>query len=255
MSLVLPDPRWERPELLYPAIQPTCPVTIDWSDPITEGLKAYILLGNGVHDLVSGHYATVESVTDRGTLYDSIDAQGRCLLSDISSNPRIFYHRLMTLLNDSAGTLLCVGRLFSHSTVTETQYPFTARESTSGGNGRMYWGVAGFSGNNGKISYSLEDYTATDTGVSFELNKDLAFGLSWDGSTEYCAYDGQYIHSRAGGNLTTHPAAFSMVGLVNSSGNYGWDGVQYAYALWDRHLSEAENFKFNVAPRHFLIPS
>jgi hypothetical protein len=255
MSIVLPDPRLEMPELYHPCRQPVGSVQIDWDDPITRGLKSYLMLGNGVHDLVSNHHASVESLIDRGTIYDTISTQGRCMYSVVSSDPKLFYHRLMDKLNDSAGTLLVYGRVFSHTTAVDTQYPFSARENTSGGNGRIYFGVAGFSGTTGRISYSIEDYSATDTGVSFEIDKDVAFGVSWDGSTEYCAYDGQYIHSRSGGVFTTHPGAFSLVGLVNAAGNFGWDGVQYACVLWDRHLSDAELLKFNLAPRHFLIPA
>ena len=39
MALIIPDPKWEAPELLYPGRKPTAPVEIDWSHPLARGLK------------------------------------------------------------------------------------------------------------------------------------------------------------------------------------------------------------------------
>jgi hypothetical protein len=53
-TLLFPNDRLSMPELLIPGRKPTGPVTIDWDNPLSKGLKRFYLLGpTFIGDLVS----------------------------------------------------------------------------------------------------------------------------------------------------------------------------------------------------------
>lgn len=59
MTYVIPDPRFEMPELFEPGRKPVGPVVIDWSHPLAKKLETFLYFRDGnVVDLVSGRVAT-----------------------------------------------------------------------------------------------------------------------------------------------------------------------------------------------------
>ena len=70
MSVVIPDPRWEMPELLTPDRKPVGNVVIDWDNSLTRGLKSFVVHMNNtshVYDLVTEkiYEGTADSVDVR----------------------------------------------------------------------------------------------------------------------------------------------------------------------------------------------
>lgn len=74
-DIILPDSRWEQPELLYPNRKPVGNVKIDWENPLTRGLELCVVARRGVNfDLVAG-----KKVTAVAGAYDIHYPHGLCL--------------------------------------------------------------------------------------------------------------------------------------------------------------------------------
>ena len=125
MAVVIPDPRWEMPELLTPGRKPTGNVVIDWSNPLSRGLKRYWLL-NGFSELIHGtklidQNGDVEFLVYDGSMSPYLDskksllgsvtpiagAEPRTLLGEINhslSNDGTIFHINVKIDSTDAGT-------------------------------------------------------------------------------------------------------------------------------------------------------
>jgi len=78
-DLILPNPKYERPELLHAGRKPTGPVVIDWENPLTVGMtRAYLFDDVGhLFDHVSGKCATqVDGSRAKPHIFVRIDERG-----------------------------------------------------------------------------------------------------------------------------------------------------------------------------------
>jgi hypothetical protein len=246
MSIVLPDPRFEMPELLLPGRKPTGPVEIDWTNPITHGLTDYTLLGanyrrpwdyavkrfrtpgiQGTHSVVQGGVQLDQSV-------------------DLSS----FY-----------------GLGFGFGTFgTNSQYTVAIMITRNSGTSDFLWARYEDGGNTNQkqLVYSGAGFRSrqdTTTGASIidfgdaSTAQCLIVTIDTDNGYHRCYQDGVLAGELAvTGTPDNTDGQFYIGSRYSLTNNNTTETIIQGLIGWDRALTVAEACEASADPYHLLIP-
>lgn len=246
MPIWLPDPRLQEPRLLIPGLKPLGPVVIDWSNPITDGLKFFMIDWQPPYrDLVSGQVPT----TIGGTPEAAIESADGNPCIEFAAEEDLYYSNVRHDIGLGECTLFNIHR--KSSSVLNYQIVLALGSSSA------YLGLYA-------LWTSSNQIYGTDTTVSggrnwsdFSSSENLnAFGVSFAGS-------GGAMDAYLNGIKST----VNNSGMTWSDGDRGvyvnegqpFDrpmiGKNFCSAIWNRQLSEAEHVKMAHDPYHFLVPA
>lgn len=243
MALWLPDPRLERPEMLFPGRKPTGPVEITWINTITRGLKtALVLQDNSYRSLIRdpiypngwGLYSGATRVRD-GV---ECAADNACLRSVDAPDIRIVRER---------GTSLMQYRYSAAAAEPQYMYFFYNYQYIRGS---FYLGGTENSGTwhlNGTANGgSLPDIPAGQVNEEYVI----AYDWDWGISKAFSGWvNGESITDTAG---SVPSADYYCVGGRDDSTARFSNGVVKTFFQWDRNLTSAEHKSMALNPYQFL---
>jgi hypothetical protein len=130
--MIIPDARFEMPELLVPGAHPLGSVKVDWSHPLATGLTVCIVFQQGrLVDLVSGQVLSSSGgiVWDKGIpLFDEVDDYFALSNVVLNNNFSVLTHPNFT---DNAGSFLQYFLSFG-TVATANSFNAYSVESSSG---------------------------------------------------------------------------------------------------------------------------
>lgn len=253
MTLIIPDPRWEEPNLLIPGRKPVGPVTIDWSHPLAQGLTVCILFQSPEpRNLVDG-----AALTKSGGAYFTPDGQYFDEVDDYYTLPNVTItdkHSLLTHPNFTDNTGSFFQYFINWGTVnTDTTINVYLIESSAGTNPDALIYNNGTGGNSTfkAASYwsGLDDLPVAAT-VS-PTNSPAVIRL-WVGDIEK-------TNSSSGINTWTVTSATRTLYIgarndLNADRLFGGT-LRYLYIYGARVLSPVEVVSLQRDPYQFLIPA
>lgn len=251
MTLIIPDPRWEEPNLLIPGRKPVGPVTIDWSHPLANGLTVCILFQSPEpRNLVDGAALTKSGgayFTPDGQYFDEVDDYYTLSNVKISGT-----HTLITHPNFADNTGSFFQYLFSWGTVAtpDTINIYLAESSYGPEPHEFYY-------NTGASSANIDNYWPTMSnlplGVTHLAGRFPASTKMWVDGVEKTLLNG--------GNPWSSPTATATRTLYIGGRNdlnvdrFFGGTLRYLYIYGARLLSPVEVVSLQRDPYQFLIPA
>jgi len=240
-------PKQYHPDFSNPRVKPKGQVEIDWSNPVTRGLKRY-WLGNNLVDLVAGSHLSpagsglAEVVVDKGSKTFKFQTSGTTGgLVDFAITP----------INGSQNRTF-LGEIFH--TDSNNGYILNINP-TSGGSGSTgdRWAVRVDTSTGLRVEIQGSGYTsslAANTGAHF-------VGCKLNGTTlgDHTLYVDGSNESASGANSVSTNATYSA--RLGSRDNEGViDPVEFIKwgALWGRALSDREIESIRLNPYQVLKP-
>ena len=242
MSVTIPDPRFEAPELFDPGRKPVGNVVIDWSHPLARDLEVYIIFQNGIpHDLVGGSVLEIQvggggDAANITSLKDGVDFAGGGIQG--------YVHPKITFTNAQ-------------------KYTFSFRVELDGGtaegiafgefdtNGNFVWFNEG---NNltRRNSASANGQWTSETSFQIKTFYSMLCDNPSASSVERLYRNGVYSTSST---ATDTAMVFEAIGNGYINTAYGVDGRVYDYMIHSRALSDIEIYSLAVNPYQILIPA
>ena len=244
MSYVIPDPRWEEPNLLIPGKKPIGPVVVDWSHPITRALSVCLVPMGGICSNLAD--ASQQSVVTEGT----------------QSGPKIVFngsqYAVVPVDHIAAGTdrTLMFFSDFQEAGADAWAGVFTMPNNSGAGN---WFGCFQRTSSSSALTVyadnqtfnvgTFSDYPAGT--VKTAIYTDSTRRVSTYADTDTIADN---VAKGTGGRNAISPDPTLH---LNASRGGGARGVQdfYAAFVWARALRDAERFSMTRNPYQFLIPA
>ena len=243
-------PKLVHPDFAVPNRKPVGAVEIDWSNPLTKGLKICYVPASGLPI----NLAAIKPMASDSPLPLGINRNKQCLV--YSTDGSRVYNPVKTdvYLNHGDHTFLCEWR----SDVVSASYsPFVFSNTHSSNTGIVFniYGFNGISPNQmGSLKIIYSGVAAYPESADFEVNKDwLSIGFSGTANSDYdYVLDGQFIGNTTVGTLTASPTPIWLYGYGRSSiGMVGAAGYSY---YWERRLTEVECKAIADNPYQILKP-
>ena len=257
MTLIVDEVMLREPNLLVPRKKPVGPVKIDWSLPITNGLKTCAIATSvGAIDIVSGQIAT----NNTSGITKEIEAgKGIVLENAASTDYSTFTDKNMC--PQGTGGYTIIADIRKNGTNNDITYICGQRVTggtkswaiTAGGNERLRFRdhngsafVANYLivGKSGSIDDWVNDVFFT-IGIKFS-------GTGGDDISFY--HDGILSDTYTTANGSNFDNSLSFLGSYTGSGSCLSD-VNYVYIWQDRELTDAEHASIAADPYQFLIPA
>ncbi len=253
MALSIPDPRWEMPELLIPGRKPIGAVEIDWSHPLTAGLKNfYLIKDENDKNLLNGQSCTYFQGGD-GWTFGPSDGQwaGLCNAAGTDFN-YIETHDDTFAEGGNNYTYLVQGRFDNDSTANIDILPASFGEygariqiQHTGANGSPH-SVQHFHYNGAANSGSDVVLTGSESNTV-----QCIAALSKNGSMAVAANGTFFLEH----TTSAVPAAVpSNPDRMFDTWGYSMDGALFLVAKWNRGLSESEAREITRDPYQIIIP-
>jgi hypothetical protein len=251
--MIIPDARWEMPELLMPGKKPVGPVKIDWSHPLTRELRFCDIAGAG--DLVSGSAPSVDNTTKKGS------SDGLVLVCSTSQiNRQYDFDPLKTSSGDGLGNFTMVVRGNPFATTTSS-HAFVQKADDNGSPfnqvGLYFNTNASFGGTNASFAFIAYDGGTSAVASAGQIDSEFhTFAGHRVGTAMFIYRDGVAL-------ATASPAVRDIydgnrriaIGSNGSSGANAYLGdITFAMA-WDRALTDIEHASLAADPYQFLIPA
>lgn len=247
MSLIIPDSRFEAPELYIPGRKPQPPYEIDWDHPRTKGLALCVMWDNGGVDLVTGKRLTVSGAT-KGSDYWSFDGT-----DDYASIP----------LNLSGETVVTVATGFDWSSYANDDDFYC--EHTPDGNSNSAFNIDPNSSTgsfalavtyySGSPFYVLGAFARPSAGYHdyvFRMKRQQSsLGALVDGVEQSLSYS---VLNQSQVNGTSYVDSTLYFNSRGGSSLFGASKNKYFF-LWKRDLWGQEAKEINRNPYQFLIPA
>ena len=243
MPLIVPDPRWETMELLYPGRKPAGPVQIDWAHPMARGLRVCVIPQgkSALVDLVAGGLSEGTAPTNGGDLV--LDNTSKILV-----NIQPFQNDKFTLLwagtAEAAGSWDAWGGLVALPASAGATSCIAVQRNSSTADLWMYAGAASFP--------LITGIGGLATPSALVLTYDKAVNVSY-------AYE--YLNGVSLGSISgTHESKTSDLQLginVERALDVTNAGAQLfkCFFLWGRKLSAEEVKAVSENLYQFLIPA
>lgn len=257
-SFVIPNPRWEEPNLLIPGRKPVGPVQIDWSHPLARDIEACWVTpwGKQLRDL-KGKY-----ITTTGTNPATI--QRGNLFYVPSGTTGTEYDLRPSAAGDR--TLYIRGR----SNLTTTQICLSIRLGSGSFNqvslGYNYWttGAVNTTITGGFSAFATRDpdphsYSYTAAGIVAAGEWFTLVGVFKSGEALKIYVNGKKLSVTS--SLTFDvgdgwsAAQHTEIGGAADGGSTGWNGDIATAGIFTRALSDAEATSLSANPYQFLIPA
>jgi hypothetical protein len=246
-DLIIPDPRWEMPELLYPRRQPVGELAVDYSNPITKDINAAYVFNKlspgttGIHkgiipnDLFGGFYpingaswtpAGSVSTTDNDAL-----ASVNTTIAGTDMEPStmlMVYRRVVPVA--SFGYMMYLENFLRYSI-----YPTSTGE----------WQLNGAS-----VTPTISDPSYT---VSNSQMKCAVFSRL-NSTTVSLVVEDQYAVGGTGSGALAASNTFHLNGRDDSGSRYSGCEIQ-SFFFWKRVLTKEEMLAVSRDPYQFLIPA
>ena len=256
MSYVIPDPRFEMPELLIPGRKPKGKVTVDQSHPLGRKMTGCWLFNHTYKDVVSGK--TMSTSPCSGT-YNApafaFDEGDPCVHIDATAD-RLLYPsaRLIPSLDFTIAVIASPKEKDGNSGLVHID------GANSISYFRCYWG------SDGLMDIFLGGRSSTNQGTDVTtLNKQLISfsSIYGNGNQQYVFQNGTKLidsTNTAGPDLTNSAHYLHIGTLTVDSSACGsvfnqTDCYYHAVMIWDRAFTEAEHRELYKNPYQFLIPA
>lgn len=253
--MIIPDSRWEMPELLMSGKKPTGPVKIDWTNPLAPDRYCY-LLGS---KKVPVNYSKAE---DSPRVYTAI--AGTLTQAIAGGNQSDFISADWGTGIDVAGYELPPIGSMPSGFVFSRCWPTNATDAANGfifGHGawpegaRLYFTIK-----SGQLSYRLgtSGYgTSTFSGIANNAMVDL--GITWANGTVRCYIDGAFDSSTSYSGTPGSSDDDTSIGFY-MDGNSSVPALAYAgfidnVFVGSRKLSDADMKSLSANPYQFLRPA
>ena len=248
MAYIIPDPRWEMPELLTPGRKPVGNVVIDWGHPLARGLKHYFLISavGATFDLVTG-VQLVKSNASKTVTNDIwkgekvIYTGGGSVTLDIGVEAQLDitgFSRITMFCRCKRTTTQPFGRLMSIHYSGSDDFRIYNRTDT------------------GKINYALDDGTPSNiVGNDYDTTM-KSYALSHDGTTTRAYESGEEVGSASESvNFSSADGTLTLGEASKILSNSALSCRFSVAAVYDRDLSQREQIEVDRNPYQFLIPA
>lgn len=260
MALVIPDPRWETSELLYPGRKPVGNVVIDWSHPLTKGLVRYYLPSSATITSRSGDGQLWDYAKDKYSQYitantSTMPLQVATPIGLATSSPTASYAAKVDNIKEvtTDGTLAC---LFT-PVITQGSNSIVFAHVDFGAGHRFYMGMNSMSVYIIRLGNGVTEFPAFGDAGDLVVDTPVMLSQSFSSvlADTFSYKDGIHFHTfTRDSNDPFSDASASMFGYGTSS-KFSARGTHHVAALWDRQLSHSENASFAANPYQFLIPA
>ena len=240
-------PKSLHPDFATPGKKPIGPVEIDWSNPLSKGLKFVVLFRDGVaREAISGVFPGVTGdpeikVLNRGwgATFDGNDVFSYSAISGITSP-------LSEAFDLASGFTYGFCLAFTTTGNTVIAEKGTGRQGPQTLSGRVHWKSAGSSGNASNSSIVNDGIPHNFTLSAKTVGANVRHIICLDGSLDI---DEEKIYSAD--PVTSDPF---VIGARNG-GAFGFPGDLYYWFVWDRELSVAEGISHTANPYQILKPA
>jgi len=268
--MYLPDPKIEQPNLLEPGRKPSGSLMVDWSHPITKGLKSAVLTpftGGHTNDLVLGQWRKIDGGTSSGTL--GATSGLRPVRGEVEIGTNLWFKNDSNKCSSGAfPRTILADQIYTDDGASENQYLFSSGASATGNCFRIRLDR----GNSYQLRLEVVGgFKVFNTGSLVGTRHMIGVVLPSEGNnaTDCIGYvDGEEYSaaalqaSRVLNTTSTNLAIFvsdpeetsnspstSGYGSASKPGKLNW--VYY----WERALSHAEIKSIYRDPYQFLMPA
>jgi hypothetical protein len=258
-GFILPEPRYEMPELLIPGRKPTGPVVIDWESSLTEGLLGcYLYDGNPNDDMlnhVTGEYdAKYVAGTSTNTIYPAYHGgYGKSYYQDLTDQGSAEWgpHYEVTENWIQIAKQITLISLVFLKTAQPGSWPYII--SLSDNTSANY--AIGFKDDPTRHAWVRINGVRTYYTVAVDTVPDKHYTLAGTyGDGFRRAYlNGDVKSAAATGNIST-TGTLGLGTNPNSPGGRTFNGYIYYSYIFDRCLSQGEIKRIHEDPYQFLIP-
>lgn len=238
MTYVIPDPRWETKELLYPKRKPTGPVTIDWNNGLLRDLWFYFGAFNNTALL--WHYDQVKPLDLSGSNYSpQVQQQGLSLV------PSSFGSQFTVFTETYPGTPHNKTIFFLSRSDRDIDTEIIRAGGGGAPNGFIVY-HPGFGGDFRIYHNSVNVCTSNNVSVRYAYHL-VVFVIDKDNGSK--VYVDGVDETATGGTFTEQTS--DRANLTSGASLFG--GISFA-GIVNRCWSEEEVFSFCSSPYQFLIP-
>lgn len=256
MSYIIPDPRWEAPQLLIPGKKPTGPVVIDWEHELVNGLKVCVNTGHGaVVNLVDKTVGSFGSDRAAEVTRYGIGTKAN------ATNSTYGMHDLGPFSCAGWGGLTAIA-VFYWENSSYSNFPgiFTCTDGNFIGNFNIHVEGSYIKAHLGNSSTQI-----ISSNLSSYAGQLLVATARWDKSTmklRFFSWDNQSVVSNSSpvsqttdfiGQATLYVGGFYRFAPPSTPRTY--NSSVYLALAWDRELSDAEVAEIESNPYAFLIPA
>lgn len=236
-----------------PTIAQPGPLTVDWSNPLTQGLN-YVNVPSGLRGQPT--YSSVGTGTFSNTTISDTVAPSGAGIKGSSASSRLLWTGSGPVLK-STGTVLCYQVQGVVPSTAANQFLFrldNGAETNSlllfCSSGTNTWNVGWYTGG------SIVAF-ATPTGT---IGMPAVMGFTWDATPNYGFWLGGQKNTSSGGAVPQNTTGYNLcIGNSNTTNLSWWlanatIGVIHWLAFWDRILSDYEIIYLSANPMCFLLP-
>ena len=247
--LIIPDPRFEAPELFEPGRKPVGKVVVDWNHRLAIGLTSFNLMRNDLDDLVTG--GSLVRASSIYSYFNVKNAQQSLRLDKTATSSKVTATKRIVDDSSPHTMLCCVSMDTAASTGIDGFY--TENDGTSHHILRMLSSTS--------FEFLINGLTNDRVNHSFSpvSGSPYVAGGSWGGSgtaLNVITYDDtNKLKRTVNGSTSTgtfqagNPTYSSPGAWNNQSGNYYW------FVCWDHVLTDSQINDFIRKPYQFLIPA
>jgi hypothetical protein len=241
-------PKRFHPDFSQPGRKPVGNVEIDYSNPITRGLRLAPIFQGNLYDPASN---SVLSSTLATLVRDEIN-------SHVKIDSYTALGRVDTPAFDCTNWAgVTVISLFKFAGIA-SQFPAIS-SSVKAGDFRGNW-MLSTDGNGGIVQFRAGDATTAANTVETYNDQDVVFAAgTWDGATIelQCAKDNTALSSVTAAQTTafTGVAAENYIGYYSRTGGRSYTRPIYYVMVWDRALSQHEIESIRCDPYQILKPA
>jgi hypothetical protein len=268
MSYIIPDPRFEMPELFTPARKPAGKTAINVGHPIARGLVTHCPFSSSTPVANIGSYG-VEAIIGGSS---GITRNGRGYYFDDSTNDPLNKH-IRVPIPDSMNAAL---NAMSASGLSAVVHFNCARTALTGSNRDISILAGNYQSqnaaqaltvnNSGSGGGEFQSWSGPDTqriiisSPNMVVGKDEVFAFSYDSATNN-------TRIALNGMVSAENSTFSSSTALSYSGYYllgtdltgtntkNFNGTMYSVTMWDRALSKEELLSVTYNPYQFLLPA
>ena len=248
MSVIIPDPRFEAPELFDPGRKPVGNVVIDLGNNITRNLQAYVGLFNGL----------ITSLVRHQTGSGFVGADVTITPPTISGNDGGGGHIDIPVTENILSTACSIVTVFEKSSVTEAwASPLCFSNTTSGDRFEILINSSGklfFQSSSHAWTRTYSIAPANDKKITVVATRDSAGTIK----IHYLDSSGYQYDEINDSASVANDAIINRVTIQASSLNTitrAWRGKTYAGGVYNRVLSKSECLSLLYDPYQFLIPA
>lgn len=257
MAYIIPDSRFEMPELFEPGRKPVGNVQIDWGNPITRSLELFVLcdrVHNPYQNLVDGSIFESTFNFEQSNYSVGVSHKGPCMNASRATANQTIKLQLDQKIQSNHDYTFLGGVIHTDATVDHTL--FQSGGTIADNNTMLIWADT--------LSSQLRPAIHCGSAVvgasgSIPINQFVVWGASiTTAATNNCKLWVNGKQSGSAGDAGNPDISATNNGYwfdQDPSGTRGMKGKIFFVAKWGRHLSSTEHLSFALDPYQFLIPA